>query len=394
VSVASGTDLNLPAADGSVERWSPGPAPELPPPDGHPPRSRAVLAAVHVVADPTAPGDPLTAPAIDWEATLSFRRHVWSYGLGVAEAMDTAQRGGALSWPLARELIRRTAAESRSAGGQLACGAATDQLDPGAAPSLAQIRDAYAEQTELIESEGATAVLMASRHLAAVAAGPGDYRTVYDAVLERARGPVILHWLGEVFDPALAGYWGAPDPASAIEFVAGLIADHAERIDGIKVSLLDAAHEIELRRRLPEGVRLYTGDDFNFPELIRGDDGGASDALLGVFDPIAPVAAAAMRALDEDDLERYDALLAPALPLARRMFEAPTERYKVGVVLLAYLNGHQRHFRMLGGGEGGRSIAHLADVVRLADAAGVLGDPELAAHRFRPVLELAGVEQQ
>jgi Protein of unknown function (DUF993) len=393
VSLARGTRLNLPAADGSVEPWDPGPAPDLPGPDGRPPRSRACLAAVHVVADPDAAGDPVAEPAIDWEATLSFRRHLWAHGLGVAEAMDTAQRGGALSWPLARELIRRIAAESRAIGGQLACGAATDQLDSAASSSLAEIRDAYAEQTELIESEGATAVLMASRQLAAVATGPGDYREVYDDVLQRARGPVILHWLGEAFDPALAGYWGASDPVAALDVVAGLIADHAERIDGIKVSLLDAAVEVELRRRLPEGVRLYTGDDFNFPELIRGDAHGASDALLGVFDPIAPVAAAALRALDDGDLGRYDALFAPTVPLARRMFEAPTGHYKVGVVLLAYLNGHQSHFRMLGGIEGARSIAHLADVVRLADAAGVLADPEQAARRFRPVLELAGVEQ-
>jgi Protein of unknown function (DUF993) len=393
VSVATGTRLNLPAADGSVASFAPGRAPDLPGPDGRPPRTRSCFAAAHVVADPLTPGDPVAEPAVDWEATMAYRRHLWSYGLGVADAMDTAQRGGALGWPLARELIRRSAAESRASGGRLACGAATDQLDASAPASLGRIRDAYLEQCELIEAEGATVVLMASRQLAAAAAGPADYRAVYDAVLERARGPLILHWLGAVFDPGLAGYWGAEDPLEALDRVAGLIADHAERIDGIKVSLLDADLEIALRERLPDGVRVYTGDDFNFPDLIRGDARGASDALLGVFDAIAPVAAAALRALDDRDLERYDRLLAPTVPLARRMFAAPTAHYKVGVVLLAYVNGHQDHFRMLGGLESARSIVHLADVFRLADAAGVLADPERAAHRFRPVLELAGVGQ-
>jgi Protein of unknown function (DUF993) len=393
VSVAAGTRLNLPGADGSLTSWSPGPAPELPASDRRPPRTRACLAAAHVVADPAAPGDPVAAPAVDWEATMAYRRHLWSHGLGVADAMDTAQRGGALGWPLARELIRQSAAESRATGGRLACGAATDQLEPDAPASLDSIRDAYLEQCELIESEGATVVVMASRHLAAAASGAADYRAVYDAVLERSRAPVILHWLGAVFDPALAGYWGARDPADALDAVAGLIADHAARVDGIKVSLLDAPLEIALRDRLPDGVRLYTGDDFHFPELIRGDARGASDALLGVFDAIAPVAAAALRALDEGDPERFDRLLAPTVPLARHLFASPTAHYKVGVVLLAYLNGHQNHFRMLGGLEGARSIAHLADVVRLADAAGALADPERAARRFRPVLQLAGVDQ-
>jgi len=391
--VATRPRLLLPAPDGSVASYSPGTAPDLPGPDGRPPRTRVCFAAAHVVADPAAPGDPVTEPAVDWDATLAYRRHLWSYGLGVADAMDTAQRGGALGWPLASELIRRSAAEARAVGGRLACGATTDQLDPGAAGSLEEIRDAYVEQCELIEAEGAGVALMASRHLAAAAAGPGDYRTVYDAVLERVQAPVILHWLGAVFDPALAGYWGADDPAAALDSVVSLIADHSERIDGIKVSLLDGRIEVALRERLPEGVRLYTGDDFNFPELIRGDERGSSDALLGMFDPIAPVARAALGALDDGDLERYERLLAPTVPLARRMFAAPTGHYKVGVVLVAYLNGHQSHFRMLGGMEGARSIAHLAEVFRLAAAAGVLADPERAVHRFRPVLELAGVDQ-
>jgi Protein of unknown function (DUF993) len=393
VSVATQSGLMLPQADGSLAAYSPGPAPDLPAPDGRPPRTRTCLAAAHVVADASATGDPVAEPAVDWEATMAFRRYLWSYGFGVADAMDTAQRGGALGWPLTRELIRRSAAESRATGGRLACGASTDQLEPGAHASLEEIRDAYLEQCELIESEGATVALMASRHLAAAARGPDDYRAVYDPVLERLREPAILHWLGAVFDPALAGYWGAADPADALDAVARLIADHAARIDGVKVSLLDAGLELALRERLPDGVRLYTGDDFNFPELIRGDARGASDALLGVFDAIAPVAAAALRALDDGDLDRYDRLLAPTIPLARHMFAAPTGHYKVGVVLVAYLNGHQRHFRMLGGMESARSIVHLAEVLRLADAAGVLADPERAAHRFRPLLELAGVDQ-
>ena len=393
MSLATGRELIVPEADGSLVRYSPEAAPVTPDPDRRPARTRTCFAAAHVVADPSATGDPLTEPALDWDATMAYRRHLWSYGLGVADAIDTAQRGGALTWPLARELIRRSAAEARTGGGRLACGAGTDQLDPRTGISLGRIRDAYVEQCELIEAEGATAVVMASRELAAAASGPGDYRAVYDAVLQRAHRPVILHWLGAVFDPALAGYWGAEDPADALDSVVGLIADHPERIEGIKVSLLDAGLEVALRERLPAGVRLYSGDDFNFAELIRGDDQGHSDALLGVFDPIAPVAAAALRALDDGDLERYDRLLEPTVPLARRMFAAPTGRYKVGVVFLAYLNGHQSHFRMLGGMEGARTIVHLGEVFRLAAEAGVLTDPERAARRFRPLLELAGVDQ-
>jgi Protein of unknown function (DUF993) len=385
--------LTLPSAGGSVERYEAGPAAELPEPDPLPARSRVAFAAAHVVADPRAPGDPVMEPRVDWDATMAYRRHLWSHGLGVADAMDTAQRGGGLDWPAARELIQRTAAEARAVGGRLACGAGTDQLDPRSPASIGRIRDAYREQCELVEAEGATAVLMASRHLAAAADGPGDYRSVYDAVIAAAQRPVILHWLGEVFDPELAGYWGAADPARATELVSELIANHAERVDGIKVSLLDAALERELRARLPAGVRLYTGDDFNYPELIRGDAAGASDALLGIFDAIAPQAAAALRALDAGDHARYDELLEPTLPLARHVFAQPTAHYKTGLVFLAYLNGHQTHFRMVGAQEGARSIVHLAELFRLADRAGVLSDPEVAAARFRPLLRLAAVDQ-
>lgn len=389
----AGQTLVLPTADGALERYVPGTAPDLPAPTGRPPRSRAVLAAAHVVADPLAAGDPLTEPAIDWDATLAYRRHLWSYGFGVADAMDTAQRGGALTWPLAKELIRRSAAEAKAAGGQLVCGAVTDQLDPAAPATLEEITAAYLEQCEFIEGEGATPVVMCSRHLARAARGPEDYRRVYDAVLGAARRPVVLHWLGEVFDPALRGYWGAVDPADAIDSVADLIAAHEERVDGIKLSLLDDRLERELRDRLPEGVRLYTGDDFNYPALIRGDEHGHSDALLGIFDAIAPVAAAALAALDEGDLPRYEELFAPTVPLARHIFQAPTGSYKAGVVLLAYLNGHQAHFRMLGGMESARSVIHYAELFRLADSARILADPERAAARLRPVLELAGIGQ-
>jgi len=392
MSVAAGAPLALPVAGGAVERHRPAPPVSLPAADGRPPRSRVSFAAAHVVADPLAP-EPILDPRIDWDATLAYRRHIWAHGLGVADAMDTAQRGGALGWQAARELIRRSAAEARSVGGALVCGAATDQLDPDAQPSLERIGDAYAEQCALIESEGATVVLMASRQLAAAATGAADYRAVYDRVIESAARPVILHWLGEAFDPSLAGYWGAPDAAAAVPLVAELIADHAEAVDGIKVSVLDARLEIELRRRLPEGVRLYTGDDFNYPELIRGDELGASDALLGIFDPIAPIARAALGALDEGDVAGFEALLEPTVPLARLMFAAPTSDYKTGVVFIAYLNGHQSHFRMLGGQEGARSIVHLAELYRLAERAGALSDPERAAGRFRPLLELAGVAQ-
>jgi hypothetical protein len=392
MSVAARTTLTLPTGDGALERYVPGDPRPLPAPDRRPARSRVAFAAAHVVADPLA-GDPLADPRLDWEATLAYRHHIWAHGLGVAEAMDTAQRGGGLTWSLARELIVRSAAEARGAGGLIACGATTDQLAPGATPTLDAISDAYREQCELIEAEGATVVLMASRHLAAVARVPEDYRRVYDAVLERAERPMILHWLGEAFDPALAGYWGAADIAEALRLVGALIADHAERIDGIKVSLLDAAREVELRRLVGAGARVYTGDDFNYPDLIRGDEDGASDALLGVFDPIAPIAAAALRALDEGEVDRFDELLGATVPLARHMFAAPTQHYKTGLVLLAYLNGHQEHFRMVGGREGSRSIGHLAELFRLADRAGVLTDPELAAHRFQPVLALAGIAQ-
>jgi Protein of unknown function (DUF993) len=316
--------------------------------------SRIAFAAAHVAAG--ADG------RIDWEATLAFRRHLWSLGLGVAEAMDTAQRGMGLDWPTALELIRRSAAE---AGGRLAAGAGTDHVDSN---TLDGVRAAYEHQCELVEATGAQAVVMASRSLAAVAGSPDDYREVYGAVLRQLERPAILHWLGDMFDPALAGYWGASDLDEATEVVLDIVGAHADRVDGIKVSLLDAEREVEIRRRLPEGVRLYTGDDFNYPELIAS----GSDALLGIFDAIAPAAAAALAALERGDRAEYDRILEPTVPLARKLFEPPTYNYKTGLVYLAWLNGHQEHFRMLGGMESARSAEHLAEVAALAERAGLV----------------------
>jgi dihydrodipicolinate synthase/N-acetylneuraminate lyase len=333
-----------------------------------PAKTRVAFAAAHVVADHDG--------RVDWEATLAFRRHLWEYGLGVAEAMDTAQRGMGLDWPEARELIRRTAAEG---GGRLAAGAGTDHTQPR---TLADVRAAYEHQCEFVEGTGAQAIVMASRALAALATSPDDYREVYGAVLRQLERPAILHWLGDMFDPALAGYWGSADLDEAAATLLAIIEEHADRVDGVKVSLLDADREVELRRRLPEGVRLYTGDDFNYPDLIA--DG--SDALLGVFDAIAPAAAAALHALDAGDRAEYHRILDPTVPLARRLFEPPTFNYKVGIVFLAWLNGHQDHFRLLGGLQSARSIEHLADVFVLADRAGLLRDPELAVARMRQVL--------
>ncbi|MBP0454636.1 dihydrodipicolinate synthase family protein [Kitasatospora sp. RG8] len=353
-----------------------------------PATSRIAYAAAHVVADPLG-GNAAGAPAVvDWDATLAFRRHLWSLGLGIADAMDTAQRGMGLDWPATRELIIRSGAEARATGGLLACGVGTDQLTPGD-HRLDTIARAYEEQLAVVEDAGAQTILMASRALAANARTPDDYLRLYSHLIAQSERPVILHWLGEMFDPALAGYWGSPDLDSATATVLALIEEHADRIDGIKVSLLDADREVALRRALPPGVRLYTGDDFHYPELIKGDELGHSDALLGVFDPIAPVAAAALGALDEGDLDRYDALFAPTLPLARHLFAAPTYHYKTGIVLLAWLAGHQEHFTMVAGAQSGRSVPHLVELFRLADAAGVLPDPDLAADRMRRFLAVA-----
>jgi Protein of unknown function (DUF993) len=348
--------------------------------------ARIAFAAAHVVPDPLSDTSPGAPAVLDWDSTLGFRRYLWSLGLGVAEAMDTAQRGMGLDWAATQELIRRSAAEA--SGGRIAAGAGTDQLGPGE-HSLAEVTAAYAEQLAVVEDAGAQPILMASRALCAAATSADDYLKVYGELLEQSSGPVILHWLGEMFDPALAGYWGAsPD-----DVVVELISSHAAQVDGIKVSLLDAGREVALRNRLPEGVRLYTGDDFNYPELIRGDADGYSDALLGIFAAIGPAAAAALAALNEGDMDRYDEVFAPTVPLARHLFAAPTYYYKTGIAFLAWLNGHQPGFTMVGGLQTGRSLPHLIETHRLAAAAGVLTDPDLAAARLRSLLAVNGVPE-
>ncbi|MGW7660104.1 dihydrodipicolinate synthase family protein [Streptomyces sp. NPDC054756] len=381
--------LHLPGAHGALRAYEPRTEPLALTPGG-PFLSRTVFAAAHVVADPyadTAPGSPA---AVDWDATLAFRRHLWSHGLGVAEAMDTAQRGMGLDWAGAAELIRRGAAEARAAGGRIACGAGTDQLTGGPA-TLAEVRAAYEEQLALVEESGAQAILMASRALAATARGPEDYLEVYGHLLRQAADPVILHWLGPMFDPALEGYWGSADLDAAADTVLRLIAAHPGKVDGIKVSLLDARREIALRRRLPEGVRCYTGDDFHYPELIAGDGHGFSHALLGVLDPLGPLAAEALRVLDTGDRDGFRALLDPTVELARHLFQAPTRFYKTGVVFLAWLAGHQSHFTMVGGLQSARSLPHLARAYELADRLGLFPDPKRAEDRMRTLLALYGV---
>jgi hypothetical protein len=349
-------------------------------------------AAAHVVCDPLADVDPWLDAAVDWDATLAYRHHLWDLGFSIAEAMDTAQRGMGLDWTTTQELIRRSLGDARERNmlDRIACGAGTDHLMPAPGVTLDDVVEAYLEQCSFVETSGGRIILMASRALAALATNPDDYLQVYDRVLSQVQQPVILHWLGDMFDPALAGYWGTPDLDAATETCLQLMQSHASQIDGIKVSLLDADREITLRRRLPPGVRMYTGDDFNYPQLIAGDQHGFSDALLGIFDAIAPAAAAALSALDQADLDRYTAIFEPTVALSRHIFKAPTRFYKTGVVFLAYLNGHQSHFRMLGGQESARSITHLAELFRLADRAGLLRDPELAVARMRPVLALAG----
>lgn len=355
--------------------------------------SRVAFAAAHVVADPLADNDPWLAPAIDWERTLAFRHRLWDLGLGVAEAMDTAQRGMGLGWPEARELIRRSLAEARGRQGALiACGAGTDHLAPGPDVSIDDILRAYESQIEAIEAEGGRIILMASRALAAAAKGPEDYIRVYDRVLSQVKEPVIIHWLGEMFDPALEGYWGNGDHMAAMKTCLEVLEAHAAKVDGIKISLLSKEKEIVMRRQLPKAVRMYTGDDFNYAELIAGDEEGHSDALLGIFDAIAPVASAALEALGSGRNGEFFELLEPTVPLSRHIFKAPTRFYKTGVVFLAYLNGLQDHFVMIGGQQSARSLVHLAELFRLADRAGVLADPELAAARMRRVLAVHGVD--
>ncbi|MFE6492091.1 dihydrodipicolinate synthase family protein [Streptomyces sp. NPDC057748] len=358
-------------------------------PGAGPLASRTVFSAAHVVADPYADISPDSPAAVDWDATLAFRRHLWSHGLGVAEAMDTAQRGMGLDWAGACELIRRSAAEAKAVGGRIACGVGTDQLSAGPA-TLAEVRSAYEEQLALVEASGAQAILMASRALAAAANGPEDYLETYAHLLRQASEPVVLHWLGPMFDPALDGYWGSSDLDAATDTFLKVIAEHPDKVDGIKISLLDAEREIDVRRRLPGGVRCYTGDDFNYPELIAGDDRGFSHALLGIFDPLGPLAAHAVRVLDTGDTQGFRDLLDPTVELSRHLFQTPTRFYKTGVVFLAWLAGHQDHFTMVGGLQSARSLPHLAKAYELADRLGLFPDPELAESRMRALLAVNG----
>jgi hypothetical protein len=356
------------------------------------PFTRIAYAAAHVVADPCSSKEPWLEAAVDWDATLAFRRHLWSWGLGIAEAMDTAQRGMGMDWPASLELVRRTLEAAKGVPNAIVgCGAGTDQLPPDPELTIEKVIAAYEEQCAAVENLGGRIVLMASRALAACARSPDDYGQVYDRVLAQVKEPVIIHWLGEMFDPALEGYWGHRDHARAMEVCLDVIRRNAAKVDGIKVSLLDKDKEIAMRRRLPRGVRMYTGDDFNFAELIEGDGEGYSDALLGIFDAIAPAASGALSALASGDRGGYHDLLAPTVPLSRHIFQAPTRFYKTGVVFLAWLNGHQDHFVMVGGQESARNLLHLAELFRLADAAGLLADPALACHRMRQFLATRGI---
>jgi Protein of unknown function (DUF993) len=384
--------IRLPEAGGKLARYTLSEPKRFAASAGRP-FNRIALAAAHVVADPLADVDPWLSAAPDWDRTIAFREHLWSLGLGVAEAMDTAQRGMGLDWPMALELIGRSVAAARGrAGAVVFSGAGTDHLDPAEARSLDDVIRAYEEQIGAIEAVGGRIILMASRALVRVARSPDDYARVYGRLLAQVQEPVIIHWLGGMFDPALAGYWGSRDLDAAMATAVDILNASAAKVDGVKISLLDKDKEIAMRRRLARGVRMYTGDDFNYAELIAGDAQGYSDALLGIFDAIAPAASAALGALTAGDRESFHAILAPTVPLSRHIFKAPTRFYKTGVVLMAYLNGHQDHFTMVGGQESTRSTLHLAELFRLADKAGLLAEPERAVARMRRVLATRGVE--
>ena len=381
------TTVHVPRPDGSwtsVLLREPGPWVDHP----RPHTSRVAYAAAHVVADPFGDNVPGAPAAVDWDATLAFRRELFRYGFGVAEAMDTAQRGAGLDWPAVQELVRRSAAQAAAYGARIVAGVSTDHRGP--LDSLEEVVDAYVEQLGFVESTGAEVVLMASRQLARLARAPEDYLKVYGRLVEQARRPVVLHWLGEAFDPALRGYWGSTDVPTATATFLELVHSHADEIAGVKVSLLSAPHERELRRNLPTGVRLLTGDDLHYPELIRGDGTHHSDALLGAFAAIAPAASAALTALDADDLPAYDAAMAPTLALSRHLFESPTSHYKTGIAFLSWLNGHQRGTTMVAGMQSARSAVHLGRVFELANDARLLSDPELAAARLTAWLGVAG----
>ncbi|MBD9450028.1 dihydrodipicolinate synthase family protein [Rhizobium sp. RHZ02] len=386
--------LRLPVSGGTLEDYAIANAPLAAPerPAGGHAFNRVAYAAAHVVVDPLADNDPWLDRNIDWERTVAFREYLWDLGLGVAEAMDTAQRGMGLDWAGAKELIANVqSAARRRPDALIAYGAGTDHLPPGPGVSIDDVIQAYEEQVAYVEGQGGRIILMASRALAAAAKSPEDYVRVYDRILRQVRQPVIIHWLGDMFDPALAGYWGSRDDMQAMETAVAIINDHATKVDGVKISLLSAEKEIVMRRKLDPAVKMYTGDDFNYAELIAGDEKGYSHALLGIFDAIAPAASAALQKLGADDLAGFHEILAPTVPLSRHIFKAPTRFYKTGVVFLAYLNGFQNHFQMLGGQQSTRSMVHLAELFRLADEARVLRDPDLAVSRMKTILATAGI---
>ena len=401
------TSLILPTSDGGTRQYRLKAAPSWSKPVS-PLTSRRAYAAAHVIPEVAADNTPGAPAHLDWDATLAYRHELWSYGLGVADAMDTAQRGMGLDWDATQQLIKRTGAEAASvvsAGGPatagksvrdlVSCGAGTDQLDPAELPAGAAgveaVLNAYREQIAVVSEAGPKVILMASRALAKVATGPDDYLHVYSTLLREVDKPVILHWLGTMFDPALVGYWGSSDVSVATETFLSLIREHADKVDGVKVSLLDAGPEVALRAALPEGVRLYTGDDFNYPELIDGDGARHSDALLGVFAAIYPVASAALQSYDAGDGARGRAILDSTRELGKHLFSAPTFYYKTGIAFLSWLNGKQPGFQMVGGLHSGRSVVHLARTFELADKAGLLKDPALAAFRMSDYLRINGV---
>jgi len=388
----SSLSLKLPTAGGKIEAYRLAASRSFPAKlDGT--LNRVAFSAAHVVCDPLADVDPWLTAAIDWDKTIAFREHVWDLGLGVAEAMDTAQRGMGLDWPTSLELIQRSVVAAKARGGALVfSGAGTDHLAVEDAKNIDDVIRAYEEQISAIEKAGGRIILMASRALAKIARSPDDYAKVYGRVLSQVAEPVIIHWLGDMFDPALAGYWGTADLNRAMDTAVAIINAHAAKVDGVKISLLDKQREIDMRRRLVKSVKMYTGDDFNYAELIAGDEQGYSHALLGIFDAIAPAASYALSRLAASDTQGFHDVLGPTVPLSRHIFKAPTRFYKTGIVFMAYLNGHQDHFTMVAGQESTRSTLHLAELFRLADQAGLLANPELATRRMKAVLALRGIE--
>jgi len=381
--------IKLPTEDGSSETYKlkGDPLPIVKPRNAF---NRTAFAAAHVVANPFSANDPSGTPDLDWTATLAYRNYLLDMGFGIAEAMDTSQRGMGLDWPSALELITQSLAHAGKRAGMIYSGCGTDHLDPKNAKSLDDVVKAYLEQLEAIQKIGGRIIMMASRALVKVAKSPDDYVKVYSRVLSEADHPVILHWLGEMFDSALKGYWGGGDFARTMETALAVIDQNVSKVDGIKISLLDDQKEVVMRRRLPASVKMYSGDDFNYPDLIAGDDQGHSHALLGIFDAIAPAASAALVALAKGQMRKYDKLMAPTVPLSRLIFRVPTQYYKTGIVFLAWLNGHQDHFVMVNGAQSMRPLPYFIEAFKLADQAGLLRDPDLAVKRMKKLLSVYG----